>query len=142
MGSLKDTGQGVRAPPAEGNGEGMAGHVVLSASGSQLGFSDRQKVRMCESMHTAHVWGIFRAPELVQDAGVQPRCSIRDPHPRTPSHPTSPRSHSLHHTSTGWGCSAHSHTGTGNTGSRWGHPLGFLTRRGEFSEPQCYLNSL
>lgn len=68
--------------------------------------------------------------------------STTGPHPRTPSHLTSPRSRSPRRTSTGWGCSGRSHTGTGSTGSSSGPLSGFLMRTGEPREPQCHLSSL
>lgn len=68
--------------------------------------------------------------------------SIMCPHPHTPSHRTSPRSHSPHRTSTGWGCSAHSRTGTGSIGSSSGPPSGFLATRGECRKSWRYLTTV
>lgn len=79
---------------------------------------------------------------LAQGPAHRASRSTVGPHPRTPSHPTSPRSRSPRRTSTGWGCSARSRTGTGSTGSSSGPLLGFLMRRGEPCEPQCHLSSL
>lgn len=90
--------------------------------------------------------GFKKAERLFKGDFGAPVCrasqSTIGPHPRTPSHPTSPRSRSPRRTSTGWGCSAHSHTGTGSTGSSSGPLLGFLMRRGEPREPECHLSSL
>lgn len=99
----------------------------------------------------AHSWGIFGALGAVgrqsdPSAGPSPcqvhvRASAVCPYPRSPSRQTSPRSRSPGRTSSGWGCSARSHTGTGNTGSSSGLLLGFLARRGESCEPQGHLST-
>lgn len=49
-------------------------------------------------------------------------------HLHSPSHQTSPRSHSLCHISTCWGCSGRSHSGTESSGSSSGLLWGFLPR--------------
>lgn len=81
-----------------------------------------QKNSASQNSQTARI-----KPGPLERAGV---CSQegRGSHLHSPSHRTSPHSHSLCHISTCWGCSGHSHSGTESTESSLGLPWGFLRR--------------
>lgn len=106
---------------------------------------------MHESAHSTHSWGIFGATGTVGRQSDPSACPsphpvpvtapAGSPYPRSPSHQTSPRSRSPGRTSSGWGCSARSHTGTGSTWSSSGLLLGFLAGRGKSPEPQGHLST-